>query len=317
MSFDVLVLGEVLVELSTADPLRSGAELRLGFSGDALNVAAAAAAAGAHTGLLARIADDELADGLFQRVAELGVDTALLRRVPGQHGVYLVTADPSGSREFVYVRRGSAGSTLEPSDLEGVALDAAGAVVASGITCAVSPSARATVLAAAQQASRFVYDPNLRPRLTTTEDARAALHELAPYAALVTPAAPVETRALLGTDDPAVAAAACRELGAAAATVTCGANGVVLDAGAGPVHLAAVPPVRLVDQTGAGDVFVGTVAARLVAGDPLELAAALGGAAASLSLAGQGGTGLVPTLDQTRAHLESAGTSTGRAYSHD
>jgi 2-dehydro-3-deoxygluconokinase len=307
VSYDVLVIGEVLVELSTPGPLRSGAELRLGFSGDALNVAAAAAAAGAHTGLLARIADDELADGLVERVAELGVDTALLRRVPGQHGVYVVTADPSGSREFVYIRRGSAGSTLRPADLDRLDVAGAGAVVASGITCALSPSARATVRAAADQAGRFVYDPNLRPRLTSVEDARAALHELAPYAALVTPAAPVETSALLGTDDPATAAAACRKLGAAAAAVTRGPDGVVLDAGAGPIHLPAVPPDGVVDQTGAGDSFVGTLVARLVAGDPLELAAALGAAAASLSLGGPGGTGRVPSLAQTRAHLEFAG----------
>ncbi|MEP7020386.1 MAG: sugar kinase [Pseudonocardiales bacterium] len=310
MSFDVLVIGEVLVELSTAEALRSGAGLRLGFSGDALNVAAAAAAAGARTGLLARVADDELADGLFERVAELGVDTALLKRVPGQQGVYMVTADPSGSREFVYVRGGSAGSTLEPGDLDDVDVFGAGAVVASGITCALGRRARATVLRAAQRATRFIYDPNLRLRLTTATEARAVLREIAPYAALVTPAAPTETRLLLDTEDPVAAAANCRALGASAVAVTCGPGGVVLDSGSGPRELPAVPPELLIDQTGAGDSFVGTVAARLVAGDPLELAVALGGAAASLSLSGQGGTGRVPSLAETRAHL--AGNTAGQ-----
>lgn len=304
MSYDVLVLGEVLVELSTTAPLRSGAQLRLGFSGDALNVAAAAAAAGANTGLLARVADDELGEGMFERIEELGVDTALLRRVPGQHGVYVVNADPCGSREFVYARRGSAGSTLRPSDLDGIDLAGAGAVVASGITCALSLSARTTVLAAARRATRFVYDPNLRPRLTTPERARSALRDLARYADLVTPSAPVETNLLFGTADPVAAAAACREFGATAAAVTCGPDGVVIDAGAGAHRLPAVPPEEVVDQTGAGDIFVGTMVARVVAGDTFDSAAALGSSAASLSLAGQGGTGRVPTLEQTRAHLD-------------
>lgn len=307
MSYDVLVIGEVLVELSTSGPLRSGTDLRLGFSGDALNVAAAAAAAGARTGLLARVADDELADGLFERVAELGVDTTLLKRVAGQQGVYIVTVDPGGDQEFVYVRSGSAGSTLEPGDLDDIDVLGAGAVVASGITCALSARAQATVLRAAQRASRFVYDPNLRLRLTTADQARVALREIAPYAALVTPAAPLETRLLLDTDDPAAAAAACRTLGATAVAVTCGPDGVILDSGAGPTHLPAVPAQRLVDQTGAGDSFVGTVAARLVAGDPLETAVRLGCAAASLSLVGQGGTGRVPSLAETRAHAASVG----------
>lgn len=303
MSYDVLVIGEVLVELSTTGPLRAGADLRLGFSGDALNVAAAAAAAGARTGLLARFADDELGKALLARAAQLGIDIALLRRVPGQQGVYVVTADPGGSRDFVYVRRGSAGSTLEPGDLAGVDLAGAGAVVASGVTCALSPSARATVLAAARAATRFVYDPNLRLRLTTAEQAGEVLREIAPYAALVTPAAPAETRLLLGTEDPVAAAAACRSLGAAAAAVTCGPDGAIVDEGNGPRRVAAVAAPHVLDQTGAGDSFLGTVVARLVAGDPLPEAAALGCAAASLSLSGQGGTGHVPTLAATRAHL--------------
>lgn len=303
MTYDVLVIGEVLVELSTTGPLLAGDDLRLGFSGDALNVAAAAAAAGARTGLLARVADDELADGLFLRVAELGIDHALLKRVSGQHGIYFVTADPSGSREFVYARRGSAGSMLEPADLDGVDVAGAGAVVASGVACAISESARATVLAAADLATRFIYDPNLRLRLTTAEQATEDLRAVAPHAALVTPAAPLETRLLLGTEDPVAAAAACRELGAAAAAVTCGADGVVVNTGDGPLKVPAVLAPQVVDQTGAGDNFVGTVAARLVAGDPLDLAAALGCAAASLSLLGRGGTGHVPTLEAIRAHL--------------
>jgi 2-dehydro-3-deoxygluconokinase len=81
---------------------------------------------------------------------------------------------------------------------------------------------------------------------------------------------------------------------------------VLVDEGDGPRRLPAVPPERLVDQTGAGDSFVGTVAARLVAGDSLEAAAALGSAAASLSLSGQGGTGYVPRLARTRTHLARA-----------
>jgi hypothetical protein len=40
--YDVVVLGEVLIELSSTDPLGDGISMRLGCSGDALNSAAAA-----------------------------------------------------------------------------------------------------------------------------------------------------------------------------------------------------------------------------------------------------------------------------------
>ncbi len=79
--FDVLVLGEILVELSAPEPLRSARSFDLSFSGDALNAAAAAAAAGAAVGLLACVGDDDLGEALIDRVRELGIDTSLLRRV--------------------------------------------------------------------------------------------------------------------------------------------------------------------------------------------------------------------------------------------
>jgi 2-dehydro-3-deoxygluconokinase len=305
---DVLVIGEVLVELSAAEPLERAVELRLGFSGDALNSAAAAAAAGAHTVLLTRIADDELGARMVARIAELGIDTSAVRLVRGQHGSYFVGADPHGRREFVYIRSGSAASELAPDDLHSVAPPAV--TLCSGITCAISPGAASTVLAAAQLAAEtgaaFVYDPNLRPRLTTTDDAAQWLARLARYARLVVPSAPGETRALLGTEDPFAAAATLRALGAAAVAVTRGPDGVLLDEGGTTTQLPAVTPPAVIDQTGAGDVFAGTVAARLALGDDLVDAARLGTAAAALSLQGRGGTGYLASLDEARAVLTGA-----------
>ncbi|WP_432949256.1 hypothetical protein ACQPXM_15930 [Kribbella sp. CA-253562] len=68
---DVLVLGEILVELSSTEPLDAGTQLTLNFSGDALNAAAASAAAGAKTARLV------LGDKLLGAV-RLGVAAASL-----------------------------------------------------------------------------------------------------------------------------------------------------------------------------------------------------------------------------------------------
>ncbi|WP_298988794.1 PfkB family carbohydrate kinase [uncultured Pseudokineococcus sp.] len=304
---DVVVLGEVLVEVSTALPAAAGVAAVLSFSGDALNAAAAAAAAGARTGLVARVPDDELGDALVDRVAALGVGTDLLRRVPGQHGVYLQHSDPAGERQFSYARAGSAGSTLDAEDLDDDVVAAAGVVLASGITAAVSASALAAVRRAARSARRFVFDPNHRPRLTSAAAARAVLAELAPRAALVTPSWPGETGLLLDADDPRAAAAAVRALGAAAAAVTCGSRGVLVSGDGPDTWVPAVPAPALVDQTGAGDVLAGTTAARLAQGDDLVQAVRTGTAAASLALGGRGGTGLVASAADVRAHLATAG----------
>lgn len=301
--YDVVVVGEVLVEIASETPFEAGAEVTLGVSGDVVNAAAAAAAAGARTAVLTRIADDELGDLIEHRLAVLGVETGLVRRVPGQQAAYFVHADPAGDREFVYIRRGSAGSTLSPDDVDAADLARAGVVLASGIACAISESARAAIETAARRARTFVYDPNHRPRLISAEQAADALRALAPYAAVVTPAAPGETQALLDTGDALAAARAVRELGAGAAVVTRGAAGCVLLDDDGVHEVPALPPPRLVDQTGAGDSLTGTLAARLALGDSLLDAVRLGTAAASLVLGGRGGTGLVPSLADSRRHL--------------
>ncbi|TVT05271.1 sugar kinase [Amycolatopsis bartoniae] len=274
----------------------------MGVSGDVVNAAAAAAAAGARVGLVARVTDDELGDAVATRVRQLGIDDALLRRVPGQQGMYVQYSDPDGDRQFCYARTGSVGSQLSPEDLDRDVLANAGAVLASGITCAISASARAAVLAAAEWSRRFVYDPNYRPRLTTAAEAADALRALAPFATLVTPSAPGETKALLAAPDPAAAAAALRELGARAVAVTCGSSGVHVSTAAGERWHEAVPAPEVVDQTGAGDVFAGTATARLALGDSVADAARIGAAAASLSVGGQGGTGRIAPLPEVLAH---------------
>jgi 2-dehydro-3-deoxygluconokinase len=302
-SYDVVCLGEVLVEVATTAPFGHDVPAVLGISGDVLNVAAAAAAAGARVGLAAVLTDDDLGRAIAARVDALGIGTELLRFAAGQQGVYLVHSDPTGEREFSYARSGSVGSSLSPEHLPAAVLRRAGAVVASGIAGAISSSAQEAVRHAASTAEKFVYDPNYRPRLTGVGDARALLNQLAPDCWLVTPSHPGETSALLAADSAVDAAQRLRTLGTEVVAVTCGASGVqVVDAEVS-AWIPSVPAPVVVDQTGAGDAYVGTLTARLVLGDDLVTAARLAAAASSLVVGGRGGTGLVPTLARTRAHL--------------
>jgi 2-dehydro-3-deoxygluconokinase len=283
MTVDVLVIGEVLVEVSSPVPFAAGVPATLSFSGDALNAAAAAADAGASVALLTKVGDDELGAALLRHVERLGVDTSLARRVDAPNGVYFSVADVGGAREFVYVRRGSAASTLTPVDR----LPEHRVLLASGIAQAISDSAAATVQRAAEQTPLLVYDPNFRPRLTSAERAHERLAAIAPYARVVTPSWPGDA---LGAT-PREAAEHVLALGARAAAVTCGADGVLVLEDGETHHIPAHPPDALVDATGAGDVFAGTLATHLARGATLVEAAHLGVAAAARSLAGQGGTG--------------------------
>jgi len=305
---DVVVLGEALVELSSHLPLETAVDFSLSFSGDALNAAAAAAAAGARTVLVTHVGDDELSARLVRRIGELGVDTGAVVRTGRPNGAYLVGADPDGTRDFAYLRAGSATSAMDAGDVPVELLASARCLLVSGITAALSPSCERAVLAAARATAAaggtVVYDPNYRRRLVDAATARRHLEQVAALGAVVVPSCPADALALLGTDDPREAARRARALGASAVAVTCGPDGAWLDAGPAGSPLVHVPAARaasVVDATGAGDVFAGTLTARLAVGDDLPLAARLGAAAAALSLAGRGGTGHLPTLAETRA----------------
>lgn len=314
MDYDVIVIGEVLLEVSTESSLRHGSPAQLGYSGDALNAAAAAAAAGARVGLLTRVGEDEVGARLVDRVAELGVDTALITTAPEHNGCYVMRTDPDGSRSFSYLRRGSAASTLGSDDVRRARVDRASCVLTSGITAALSGTAREAVLCAAEHANALVYDPNHRSALTGAADATETLRAVSARARLVTPSHPKETGELLGCATPTDAARRLRAWGADAVAVTMGESGVLLDEGDSPARrLPALAAPELVDQTGAGDSFVGTAAARLALGDGVEEAIALASASASLSVGGRGGTGRVPTLAETRAHHETHGQQGGLA----
>lgn len=303
-TFDVVLLGEPLVEISTTQPFAHGTSSVLGVSGDVVNAGAAAAAAGASVALIARVSNDELGDAVCERIRALGIDDTYVRRVDGQQGAYFLHIDPQGQRQFSYARSSSVGSQLEVSDVPADVLASAGAVLASGITAALSESARRAVLFAAQKASRFVYDPNFRPRLTTAAESADFLRELASHCTVVVPSAPGEIDAVLGIDEPIAAAARLMEWGAKSVAVTRGADGITVVTADGVHEQPSVPALDVVDQTGAGDVFAGTLTARMALGDELVEAVGLAASAASLSVGGRGGTGLIASLDRVRAHRE-------------
>jgi len=301
--YDVIVIGEIMVELYCEEKLADGARLRLGFSGDALNAAAAAAAAGAHTAVLTAVGEDEIGDAIIGRVTELGIDPALIRREPRPNGAYLLHGDLTGHRQFTYWRNGSAASTLDQNDLP--AWTDVGAVILSGVTAALSNTAEQTVLAAAETANRagaaVIYDPNYRPKLTTAGRARAVLAAVGPHCTLITPSCPGDSQPLLDTSEPTQAAVAVLALGARSVAITAGASEVVIDGEPGRQRLPVPQTPDAIDATGAGDIFTGTAAARLSLGDPLTEAIRLAIGAAALSVTGRGGTGRIPTLAQTRA----------------
>jgi 2-dehydro-3-deoxygluconokinase len=167
-----------------------------------------------------------------------------------------------------YYRRGSAGSRLEPADLPLDTLRAAGVLHVTGITPALSPSARAATFAAIEEARAagvpVSLDVNHRAALWSADEAGPVLAELAARADVLF--AGDDEAALLGaTGDPEAIVKALSAYGPAQVVLKLGARGALA---AVDSELLRVPAhaVVAVDPVGAGDAFVGGYLAELLLG---------------------------------------------------
>jgi ribokinase len=104
----------------------------------------------------------------------------------------------------------------------------------------------------------------------------------------------------------ATAAHALRALGPAQVVVSLGAQGLVHAGGGRPARHWPAPRVKaVIDSTGAGDTFVGTLAAALAEGRPADEALQLGQAAAALAITRHGAQPSMPR----RAEVLAAATA--------
>lgn len=303
---EILSIGESMVEFFAEEPLAEANQFQKSFAGDAMNLLAAAARLGSSCGFLSRVGNDPLQNYLLESWQELGVDTSRVRRVDGRNGIYFISIHGRGEREFTYYRSGSAPSTMTPEDLDPGYIAQARVLHISGITQAISETARATALAAARIANEadvcVSFDPNFRPALWSAAEARAAAEELLPYVDIALPSGPEESELLFGLKTPQETADYLRGFGPHAVAVKLGEAGAYVSAEGGTGAIPAFNVPDVVDTTGAGDAFDGAFLHGLVRDmEPLD-AARMGVVMAGLKIRGRGAIASLPE----KAEVESA-----------
>ncbi len=271
MSGGLLTFGETLALLAAPGPgaLRGHRTLDLGFGGAESNVAIGASRLGVAVRWIGRVGDDEFGHMILEGIAAEGVDVSGAITDPAAPTALMVRERVTGSgRRVTYYRRGLAGSRLTPDDVPLEAVAAAGLLHVTGITPALSPSARETVFAAADAARAagvpVSMDVNHRPALWDDDRAaRACLADLARRADVVF-AGEDEAGLLADGGTAAAQARAIHALGPERVVIKRGDQGAfALDEGERGVPAAAVD---CVDTVGAGDAFVAGYLAELLAG---------------------------------------------------
>jgi 2-dehydro-3-deoxygluconokinase len=170
----------------------------------------------------------------------------------------------------VYDRAGSAASALEPTDLEGVPVEEASAVLVTGITAMLGEGPQRAAVALLERAEGLrLVDPNLRKGLWGSERAGDLVLPLVERADVLI-GGETELAELVGGPRGRALAERCRDLGPREVVLKRGADGAAALTPSGGWVEHRPPPRPELDPVGAGDAFnAGYLAARL-SGDSVE-----------------------------------------------
>jgi ribokinase len=268
----------------------TNAELSTGSGGKGANQAAAAARLGASVTFLGRVGDDEFGAPLVQALGEKGIDTSLVKQVSGEStGAAFITVTPDGENAITVAPGANRSLTPEDADAASEAIGDSRVLVAQ-MEIPVETVVRAVEIAVQRGIRALV---NLAP---TFEVPRELLEKLDPLVVNEHEAAFLLGGEVEGVDGALSAASKLLSLGPQSAVVTIGEAGAVCASGESSRHLP-TPKVDVVDTTGAGDAFVGALAARLARDAPLEDAVAYAVRAGAAAVTKVGAQGALPTPD--------------------
>jgi sugar/nucleoside kinase (ribokinase family) len=258
---DVLTFGEAMVSLRSSRSLRLGGDVHLSVAGSESNVAIGLARLGHSAAWLGAVGNDEPGRLIQRTLRAENVDTRHLRFTDDSFTGFIAFDQPAHDITRVsYHRRGSAGSTITPAECVAAITgtspsDPPRILHVTGITPALSETARAATLAAVQAASaagiQVSLDVNYRARLWSRTEAAAVLRELLPHVTTIF-ASDDELDILTDATDPTADLLAN---GAAEVVITAGGKGAWTHSTYGTTYRPALP-VTVVDSIGAGDAFV-------------------------------------------------------------
>ncbi|NII40403.1 ribokinase [Curtobacterium flaccumfaciens] len=266
--------------------------------GKGANQAVAAARRGAPTVMVGSVGRDGAAQVATSLLAGSGVDVTHVRAVDAPTGLATVTVDRTGENTIVVVPGANASTGAE-------AVLAAADTVASAAVVVLQGEVPADGIGAAATAATGRVLLNLAPVVPVGREAVLAAdplvvneHEAALVLRQLVPDAVVPT-------DESSLVGALRSLGIRSVVVTLGARGALVSDG-DDTAVVAVPSPRVVavDSSGAGDAFVGALAAGLAAGDTLLDAARQAVRVGAFAVQGVGTQPSYPTLDDVLPRVE-------------
>ncbi|AEB95053.1 MAG: bifunctional 2-dehydro-3-deoxygluconokinase/2-dehydro-3-deoxygalactonokinase [Metallosphaera sp.] len=301
----MIALGEILIELNALSPgpLRHVSYFEKHVAGSEANYCVAFVRLGNNCVYLGRVGEDEFGHNAIEWLRGKGVDVSHIKFDSSPTGIFFIQRDypvPSQS-ESIYYRKGSAGSNLNPDDVDESLVKSANLVHSTGITLAISETAKEAVFKAFSLNEVRSFDTNIRLKLWTPEKARETIMRLLkvhPVKYLITDREDAEI--LLGkVEDPVKPLMEYTDV----LIMKEGPHGASVYY-EGRKHFSHGYSVPVRDVVGAGDALGGTFLSLVTSGFPIEKALDYAVVSSALNVTIRGDQENLPSIKDIETFLE-------------
>ena len=266
---DVVALGELLIDFTCVSTDPEGYPTMAAHPGGApANFLAALAKFGAKAALLGKVGNDTFGKLLTGTLQKAGIETCgLVAAEDVFTTLAFVTLDETGNREFAFSRKPGADTRLSFDEIDLSLIDRAKVFHFGTLSLTDEPARSATyeAVAYAKKAGKLItYDPNLRkPLWRDLEEAKQQLLWGLGQADVVK-ISDEEVEFLFGLGVEEGAKYILDKFGVKLVFVTCGAEGCFFQNAQASGHVPSLSGIRVVDTTGAGDIFGGSAVWQLL-----------------------------------------------------
>lgn len=301
---EVVTIGETMVTFDSlgSSRLRYSQTFECHTGGAETNTAVALTRMGHSAGWISRLGKDEFGYKIRNLFRGEGVDVSHVEMAADEMtGIFFRQRLENGENKNFYYRKGSAASNMTPELLDEEYIKNARIFYVSGITPAISKSASETVERAMKIAKEngvlVAFDPNLRLKVWTLDEAKATLDRLMPYVDVVLPGVE-EGELLYGTSDPDEIAGIIQGYGVKTVVVKVGSDGCIGYDGPDKYVSKGFQVKRVVDAFGAGDAFAAGVLSGILEALPWEETLKRANAMGAITVTMKGNIEAFPTKEE-------------------
>ncbi len=266
---DVVALGELLIDFAPQSANEAGYPILAANPGGAPgNFLAALTKYGCQTAMIGKVGDDAFGRLLIRTLEDAGIGTGGVIADPAVFTTLaFVSLDASGNRDFSFARKPGADTCLRPDEVDERLIAGSRVFHFGTLSLTDEPAASATrraVETAKKHGLLISLDPNLRKPLWKREaDAKAAI-EWSLRQADIVKISDEEIAWLWGLSPEEGARRLLNEYGVSLVYATLGPRGCHAATASHRITVSSPTGIRVVDTTGAGDIFGGSAMSRFL-----------------------------------------------------